>query len=308
MTGLRAALADYLALRRALGYRLAVAGRLLGQFLDFMEAEGATTITAGLAVRWAALPSGAGPAWLAQRLTTVRQFAVFAAALDDATQVPPAGLLPGRPARAVPYIYSDAEVEAIMAAARSLPSPLLAAAYETLIGLLAVTGMRISEAIRLSREDVLLDQGRLRVIEGKLGKSREVPLAPSTVEALRRFAATRDRLHPSPRHGTFFCSTTGTMLTYTVVRKTFAGLCRQAGVTARSPRCRPRLHDFRHRFAVLTLASWQQSGADAGALLPLLSTVMGHVNPASTYWYLTAVPELMTPVADRLEEAFGGQR
>jgi integrase/recombinase XerD len=305
VTGLRAALADYLTLRRALGYRLAVAGRLLGQFLDFMDAEGATTITVDLAVRWAALPSGTGPAWLAQRLTTVRQFAVFAASLDEATQIPPAGCLPGRPARAVPYIYSDAEVEAIMAAARSLPSPLLAATYETLIGLLAVTGLRISEAIRLSREDVLLDQGRLRVIEGKLGKSREVPLAPSTTEALRRFAATRDRLRPSPRHDTFFCSTTGTVLTYTVVRKTFAGLCRQAGVTPRSPRCRPRLHDFRHRFAVLTLASWQQSGADAGALLPLLSTVMGHVNPASTYWYLTAVPELMTPVADRLEAAFG---
>ncbi len=305
MTGLRAALADYLALRRALGYRLAVAGRLLGQFLDFMDAEGATTITVDLAVRWAALPCGTGPAWLAQRLTTVRQFAVFAASLDEATQVPPAGCLPGRPARAVPYIYSDAEVEAIMAAARSLPSPLLAAAYETLIGLLAVTGLRVSEAIRLRREDVLLDEGRLRVIEGKLGKSREVPLAPSTVEALRRFAATRDRLRPSPRHDTFFCSTTGTMLTYAVVRKTFAGLCRLAGVTARSPRCRPRLHDFRHRFAVLTLASWQQSGADAGALLPLLSTVMGHVNPASTYWYLTAVPELMTPVADLLEAAFG---
>jgi integrase/recombinase XerD len=305
VTGLRAALADYLALRRALGCRLAVAGRLLAQFLDFMDAEGATTITVDLAVRWAALPSGTGPAWLAQRLTTVRQFAVFAASLDEATQVPPAGCLPGRPARAVPYIYSDAEVEAIMAAARSLPSPLLAAAYEALIGLLAVTGLRISEAIRLSREDVLLDQGWLRVIEGKLGKSREVPLAPSTTEALRRFAATRDRLRPSPRHDTFFCSTTGTMLTYPVVRKTFAGLCRQAGVTARSPRCRPRLHDFRHRFAVLTLASWQQSGVDAGALLPLLSTVMGHVNPASTYWYLTAVPELMTPVADRLEAAFG---
>lgn len=308
MTGLHVALADYLALRRALGYRLVVAERLLGQFLDFMDAEGAGVITADLAVRWAALPAGTSPAWLAQRLSAVRQFAVFATSLDETTQVPPAGCLPGRPARAVPYIYSDAEVEAIMTAARSLPSPLLAATYETLVGLLAVTGLRISEAIRLGREDVLLDQGRLRVIEGKLGKSREVPLAPGTAEALRRFAVTRDRLGPDPRHGTFFVSTTGTALTYARVRETFAGLCRQAGVTARSPRCRPRLHDFRHRFAVLTLASWQQAGADAGALLPLLSTVMGHVNPASTYWYLTAVPELMTPVADRLEAAFGGHR
>jgi integrase/recombinase XerD len=141
VTGLRAVLADYLALRRALGYRLAMAERLLGQFLDFMDAEGAGTITADLAVRWAAMPSGTSPGWRAQRLSAVRQFAVFAASLDEAVQVPPAGCLPGRPARAVPYIYSDAEIEAIMAAARSLPSPLLAATYETLVGLLAVTGM-----------------------------------------------------------------------------------------------------------------------------------------------------------------------
>jgi integrase/recombinase XerD len=141
VTGLRAVLADYLALRRALGYRLAAAERLLGQFLDFMDAEGAGTITADLAVRWAAMPSGTSPGWRAQRLSAVRQFAVFAASLDEAVQVPPAGCLPGRPARAVPYIYSDAEIEAIMAAARSLPSPLLAATYETLVGLLAVTGM-----------------------------------------------------------------------------------------------------------------------------------------------------------------------
>ena len=307
MTGLRAVLADYLALRRAMGCKLVAAERLLGQFLNFMEAEGATAITADLAVRWAALPSGTGPAWLAQRMTTVRQFAVFAATLDEETQVPPVGCLPGGPGRAVPYIYSDAEVEALMAAARSLPSPLLAATYETLIGLLAVTGIRIGEAVRLRREDVRLDDGWLQVTEGKLGKSREVPLAPSTAEALRRFTATRDRLCPEPQHDSFFVSTAGTRLLCSPVRLAFAGLCRQAGITARSARCRPRLHDFRHRFAVLTLASWQQSGADAATLLPLLSTVMGHVNPASTYWYLTAVPELMIPVADRLENAFGEQ-
>lgn len=306
MTGLRAALADYLALRRAMGCKLVAAERLLGQFLDFMDAEGATTITAGLAFRWASLPAGTGRAWLAQRMTTVRQFAVFAATLDEETQVPPAGLLPGGPGRAVPYLYSDAEVEALMAAARSLPSPLRAATYETLIGLLAVTGLRIGEAVRLRRSDVLLDDGWLRVTCGKLGKSREVPISASTAEALRRFAATRDRLCPEPEHDSFFVSAAGTRLLCSPARLVFAGLCRQAGITARSARCRPRLHDFRHRFAVLTLVSWQRSGADTAALLPLLSTVMGHVNPASTYWYLTAVPELMTPVADRLETAFGG--
>ena len=308
MTGLRAALADYLALRRALGYKLVVAERLLGQFLDFLEADGAEVITTALALRWATLPAGASPVWLAQRLSAVRGFATFAASLDEATEIPPASCLPGRPARAVPYLYSDAQVEAIMAAARSLRSPLLAHTYETLTGLLAVTGLRISEAIRLGRDDVLPGQAWLRVIEGKFGKSREVPLAPSTVEALGRFAAIRDQLCPAQRHDSFFCSTTGTRLIYARVRQTFAGLCQQAGVVAASPRCRPRLHDFRHRFAVTTLISWQQAGADVGALLPLLSTVMGHVNPASTYWYLTATPELMAPVAARLETAFEAPR
>jgi integrase len=170
------------------------------------------------------------------------------------------------------------------------------------------SAVRISEAIRLGRDDVLLDEGWLRVIEGKLGKSREVPLAPGTVGALRRFTAIRDRLCPAPRHDSFFCSTTGTRLTYARVRLTFSELCQRAGVTAASPRCRPRLHDFRHRFAVETLVSWQEAGADAGALLPLLSTVMGHVNPASTYWYLTCTPELMAPVAARLETTFEAQR
>lgn len=308
MTGLRAALADYLALRRALGYKLVVAERLLGQFLDFLEADGAEVITTELALRWATLPAGASPVWLAQRLSAVRGFATFAASLDEATEVPPAGCLPGRPARAVPYLYSDAQVEAIMAAARSLPAPLLAHTYETLIGLLAVTGLRIGEAIRLGRDDVLPGQAWLRVTEGKFGKSREVPLAPSTVEAPGRFTAVRDQLCPAPRHDSFFCSTAGTRLTYTRVRQTFAGLCQRAGVAARSPRCRPRLHDFRHRFAVTTLVRWQQAGADASALLPLLSTVMGHVNPASTYWYLTATPELMAPAAARLETTFEAPR
>jgi integrase/recombinase XerD len=308
VTGLRAALADYLTLRRALGYQLAADGRLLRQFVGFMEANDARVITTALALQWATLPSGASPGWLAHRLSAVRLFAAFAASLDEATQIPPAGCLPGRPARAIPYLYSDAEVEAIMAAARSLPSPLLAPTYEALIGLLAVSGIRISEAIGLGREDVLLEEGWLRVIEGKLGKSREIPLAPSTVEALRRFTAIRDQLCPAPRHDSFFCSTTGTRLTYARVRLTFAELCQRAGVAAASPRCRPRLHDFRHRFAVATLVSWQQAGADAGALLPLLSTVLGHVNPASTYWYLTATPELMAPVAARLEAAFEAQR
>lgn len=308
MTDLRATLADYLALRRSLGYRLIDAQHLLTQFLDYLEANGATAITTALALSWATLPVGASPGWLAQRLSVVRGFASFVASADPETEVPPASLLPRRPTRATPYLYSDAEIEAIMAAARVLRSPLLAHTYEALIGLLAVSGIRIGEAIALRRDDVLLDEACLRVIEGKFGKSREVPLAESSVEALRRFVGARDELCPTPRDDAFFCSTVGTRLLYPPVQLTFSRLCRKAGVVARSAACRPRLHDFRHRFAVMTLVAWQEAGADVGALLPLLSTVMGHVNPASTYWYLTATPELMAPVAARLEAAFEGER
>lgn len=305
MSALGEVLADYLRLRRSLGYKLVADERLLGQFLDFLAERGEETITTELAISWAGHPSGVGPGWIARRLSTVRTFATFVASIDPMTQVPPAGCLPGGgPRRAVPYLYTNAEVEAIMEAARSLPTPLLAHTYETLIGLLAVTGMRIGEALGLGRGDVLFDRACVQVINGKLGKSREVPLAPSSVDALRRFAAVRDELAPKPRHDSFFCSTVGTGLVYARVRQTFSELCGRAGVVASSPRCRPRLHDFRHRYAVLTLVSWQQEGADIAALLPLLSTVLGHVNPANTYWYLSATPELLAPVVARLENTF----
>lgn len=308
MSELSTVLADYLLIRRALGHQLVVAERLLGQFLDFLKDNDAETITTSLALGWATLPAGASSGWLAQRLSVVRCFAIFVASIDEATEIPPAGCLSGHSQRAMPYLYSDDQVEAIMAAALALPTPLLACTYEALIGLLAVTGLRIGEAIRLARDDVLLEQACVQVIEGKFGKSRQVPLAPSSVEALGRFAADRDELLSAPGQDSFFASTTGTRLTYARVQQTFAGLCRQAGVVATSPRCRPRLHDFRHRFAVSTLISWQKEGADVGALLPLLSTVMGHVNPASTYWYLSSTPELMAPVAARLEEFFEAGR
>lgn len=308
MSELRVILSDYLALRRDLGYQLVTAEHLLGQFLDFLEDNEQQVITTRLALTWAVIPYGANPNWRAQRLSIVRGFATFVASIDERTEVPPPGCLPRQPARATPYLYSDAEVDAIMVAARTLSNPLLAHTYATLVGLLAVSGMRIGEAIRLARGDVFLEEARLRVIGTKFAKSREVPLAPSSVEVLRRFIAARDELCPASRQDSFFCSTTGTRLDYSRVRKTFSELCRRAGIVAPSPNCRPRLHDFRHRFAMVTLVSWQETGADVAALLPLLSTVMGHVNPASTYWYLSSTPELMAPVAARLERTFEVER
>ena len=304
MTDLSSVIEDYLAVRRALGHKMELADRLLGQFATYYEQVGGTRITNDLAVAWAILPVGASAGWRAQRLGVVRGFAAWLQTLDPETEVAPADLLTGRFERVVPYLYSDADIAAMMDAAGGLPFPLQRHTYETLIGLLAITGLRIGEAIRLDRGDVCPDTGVVRVITSKFGKSREVPLHASTVDALRRYAQHRDRLCPTPVVDSFFVSIRGTRLNYSVIQPTFAKLARQAGLQPRSPRCRPRIHDVRHSFAVRALVDCYSVGGDAQALLPLLSTFMGHADPKSTYWYLSAAPELMSLASRRLEDTF----
>ena len=246
MTGpLREELADYLALRRALGYRLARPEKLLGQFLDHLEQAGDATITVAAALDWARLPAAGGSNWWAYRLSAVRGFATYLHVLDPVHEVPAAELLPQRPHRASPYLYSDAEIAALIAATGSLRTPLRRTTFATLIGLLAVTGIRVGEAIALDRGDVDLDAGRLVVRHGKFGKTRELALHPTTVEALRRYQRLRDRL---PRTGTsaLLVSTAGTRLLYCNVHHAFHRLVGLAGLTPRSGSCRPRIHDLRH--------------------------------------------------------------
>lgn len=304
MTDLSSAIGDYLTVRRALGHKMEMAERLLGQFDLYYERAGATQITNDLALAWATLPVGASAGWWAQRLGVLRGFAAWLQTLDPSTQVPPADMLTGRAGRVVPYLYSDADIAAMMGAAGGLAFPLQRHTYETLIGLLAISGLRIGEAIRLDRSYVCPDAGVVRVITSKFGKSREVPLHPSSIEALLRYGELRDRMCPAPVANSFFVSTMGTRLRYSVVHPTFAKLARQAGLAPRSPRCRPRIHDVRHSFAVRALVDCYAAGGDAQALLPLLSTFMGHADPKSTYWYLSAAPELMGLVGRRLEDAF----
>jgi integrase/recombinase XerD len=301
MSTLRQALDDYLVLRRSLGYKLERAGRLLSDFVGHLEACGARSITVDAALRWAKQPSDASPYWWAQRLSMVRLFARHLHVLDPAHEVPPAGLLPARTLRATPYLYTSTDIAALMAAARSLRSPLRVVTFETLIGLLAVTGLRIGEALRLDREDVDLDGGALQILDTKFGKSREVPLHASTVDALVRYARTRDRLCRRPVVPAFFISTAGTRLLYCNVHSTWLKLVREAGLERRSAWCRPRPHDMRHSFALTTLLGWYEDGADVQARMPELSTYLEHVAPASTYWYLSGAPELLNLVAARLE-------
>lgn len=235
----------------------------------------------------------------------VRTFARHLHAIDPVHEVPPADLLPGHSHRAVPYLYSDADIAALMAAARQLRSPLRAATFETLVGLLAVSGLRIGEALRLDRDDVDLVEGVLAVRLTKFGKSREVPVHASTTEALAAYARERDRLCPHPVGPAFFVSTAGTRLLYCNAHVGWLDLVCRAGLQPRSATCRPRPHDLRHSFAVATLVGWYRDGADAAARMPMLSTYLGHVHPANTYWYLTAAPELLSLVALRLEASFG---
>lgn len=302
MTDLRQALHDYLAIRRALGFKLQRVGQMLPGFVTYMEQAGAATITTELALAWAKQPAG-GAAWWRIRLRAVRGFARHVQNADPCTEVPPGDLLPAPPTRATPYLYSESDVGRLMTAARALASPLRAVTYETLVGLLATTGMRMGEAIRLDRADLDWDNGVLTVRSSKFGKSREVPLHPSTLGALRAYQLRCDQLCPRPKAPSFFISTTGTRLDQPTVGATFVMLARQAGLRPRSLRCRPRPHDLRHSFAVRTLLNWYRAGDNVESKLPLLSTYLGHVSPASTYWYLTAAPELLALASKRLEHA-----
>jgi integrase len=305
MCALRAALEEYLALRRALGFKLVLSGRLLHRFIDFAEREGATVITTELALRWATQPADAQPAQWANRLGMVRRFARHRSATDPRTEIPPGDLLVHRFGRVSPYLYADDEVRRLIRAARELPSTLglRAHTYATLFGLYAVTGMRTNEALRLERDDVDLHEGVLSVRETKFGKSRCVPIHASTQRVLRQYAVRRDALCPHPDSPRFFLSERGTRVTEWSARRTFVKLSCRIGLRAESDSRGPRLHDFRHRFAVNTLVGWYRAGRDVERHLPQLSTYLGHTHVTDTYWYLTATPELMHLANRRLERA-----
>ncbi|WP_404924641.1 tyrosine-type recombinase/integrase [Mesorhizobium sp. ORM16] len=306
MSALRQALADYLAMRRALGYTLVRSEKLLAQFLTYLEAQGEDHLTTKTALTWAMLPAGADRSWMSARLSVVRRFATHLRGIEPATEVPPCDLLPGRSCQATPYLYSQEDVIALMTATAALRTPHREATYRTLIGLLAVTGMRVGEAIGLDRDDFDAVGGGLTIRRGKSGKSRELALHPSTVAAVGNYLRRRDRPRRPPNTPALFVSPAGTRLLYVNVQNTFQKLVCRVGIAPRSAGCRPRLHDLRHAFAVRTLLDAYRDGGDPGRRLALLSTYLGHVDPGKTYWYLSAAPELLQLAGDRLERRIGG--
>jgi integrase/recombinase XerD len=300
---------EYVAMRRALGYQMKDAEAALVAFASFLEERRAPYITSKLAVEWAQLATKARPAEWARRLCFVRGFARYRSAMDSRTEVPPWGLLPHHSGRAKPYLYTDEEIRRLLNAALRLEPAdgLRPWTYHCLFGLLAVTGLRISEAMSLRLQDVDLKEGVLTVHHTKFGKSRLVPIHASTQQILAQYALRRDELlgRLTPRN--FLVSDHGRVLKGSTVRHTFNKLSRQIGLRGPSDHHGPRLHDFRHRFALATLVSWYRCGQDVEQRLPILSTYLGHAHVTDTYWYLSLCPELMGLATARLERRWEGQ-
>jgi len=303
MSTLRQAARDYLRLRRSLGFELKVPGRMVEQFAAHLDALGVTHVSIDLALAWATAPAGAAPYYHWLRLNAVRGFARYLHGIDVAHQVPPADVLPREYHRRTPYLLSAAGIAALTDAAGQLRPALHAATYQALIGLMAVGGTRPREAISLDTSDVRLPGGVVTV-HGKYGKTREILLHPSTTEVLAGYAQLVKHNFPHRDGTSFFVSVIGTPLNQRRVGYIFARLAQQAGLHPRSPHCRATPMSLRHSFAVNTLISWYQAGVDVDTHLPLLSTWLGHVYPADTYWYLSAAPELLALAADRMTRLY----
>jgi len=306
MNPLRPALREYLTLRRDMGFKFQNEEKRLAKFVTFMEERRAPMITYKLAIEWATQPADRRATWTL-RLTDIRGFARYLQGIGVKSEIPPTGTLPGL-TRSKPYIYTEAEVRRLLAAALALPprDALRRWTYYNLLGLLAVTGLRISEALSLRCDDVDLEAGVLTIRSTKFGKSRLVPLHHTTVCSLASYVKQRDTHVPRARSPFFFVAERGGKLLLQYVYRVFWRLSQETGLRKPAAHTGPRLHDFRHRFAVQTLLSWYRSGQKIELLLPLLSTYLGHTTVRDTYWYLSACPELMEHAAQRLESYQGG--
>lgn len=307
MKPLRQAIDDYIKLRRSLGFKLRDMADDLRNFATFLEQKAAPFVTTELAMEWAMPPADHQPSDWAQRLSFVRVFARHWHATDRRTEIPPTGLLPFRSPRARPYLYSELEIQNLLAAALKLsPSEgLRPRTYHCLFGLLAVTGLRISEALQLEQPDVDLGEGLLTIRQTKFGKTRLVPLHTSTRDVMADYARHRGRFLRNASSLCFFRNDHGRRLEGSAVRRTFYDLSRQIGLRGPEDHKGPRLHDFRHRFAVRTLVQWYRSNEDIERRLPVLSTFLGHGHVADTYGYLSVEPELMGLATRRLELRWG---
>ncbi|GLR69081.1 putative integrase/recombinase y4rB [Acidocella aquatica] len=303
MSAMRDALRDYLAMRRALGFKLVSDGTALLSFVAFLEEARADYISTEIALAWAQIPTSVQPAQWARRLGFVRGFARYCSAIDPRNEIPPVGLLPFEYQRQAPYFFSDKDIEALLLAALARPAKdgLANHTYHCLLGLLSVTGLRISEALNLMLDDVDLVDGILTIRSSKFGKSRMVPLHFSTVTALVDYRERRGRFLAGRQIPHWFVNRRGTKVLCDAVEGMFRRLADRLGLVGKKGKRRPRIHDLRHRFAMQTLMRWYDNGQDIERLLPVLSAYLGHVEVRDTYWYLSGFPQLLAAAKDRLE-------
>lgn len=300
MIALRKAATEYLAIRRGLGFKLRGHDRLLDDFIDYLERSGLDAVTVGAALAWATGPSSVSPIRWSQRLSAVRGFTRHLQCLDRGVKVPPGDLLTIRRSRPTPYLYSDGDVVRLLTAARALRPTLRGATCEAVFGLLAATGMRIGEVIALDRDDVDLDHGVIEINDAKFRKHRRLPLHRSCITALLHYAEIRDSRCPRPGSPSFFISTRGTRLCQSGLHASFRKLAEEIGLFPAAGVGRPTVHGLRHSFAVASLRDWHEEGADPTGKLSVLSAYLGHADPAYTYWYLQACPELLGLAGERL--------
>jgi integrase len=299
---------SYIEMRRGLGYRSVTHERSLREFARYLNGHKGP-IPLETTLEWATSTSSTNPRNPARRLGRVRGLLRHLHAIDGETDVPAPGLLGPAGHRTPPHVYSDAEIAALLAEAARLDPPggLRPCCYVTLFGLLACTGLRISEALALSCADVDLDGAMITVRAGKRGLTRLVPLHPSTVAALADYAAERERHCGAPGSGdVFFRTEASEQISYSVAHHAFCVVRRRLGWTADGRTRAPRVHDLRHRMVVRRIEAWHAQGVDVDAKIPVLATYVGHVEVRDVYWYLSAVPELMDIVGQRFE-AFAAQ-
>lgn len=295
-------LANYLALRRSLGYKLEQDERLLRSFTTYLEEKSEPTITAAIAMEWALFPKNVRPSHWSKRLSVVRLFAQYLITFVPETEVPDKSLLYAKTQRTEPYLYTDKQVKQILdACLKEKSKGLRHLTYYTLFGLLVVTGCRIREIVNLTVNNVNLETGIITIRGSKFGKSRNLPIGPSTNDKLIAYSSRRDAFPRQPGIDNYFLSEQGRPLTVNGVETFYVRLSKKIGLRHKTDSFGPRIHDFRHSYAIKTIIKWYRSNADVHQLMPLLATYLGHKKPSDTYWYLTNVPELMALAAERFE-------
>lgn len=305
---LNQAIADYLALRRSLGFKLREYGECLREFVSFLKKNGSAHITNKLALEYATRRQDEKPVSWSRRLIIIRGFARYRFGADPKTEIPPIGLLRFRSRRARPHVYSQDEIRRLLQAALKIesPHPLQRHTYYCLLGLLSVSGLRLGEAINLQPQDLDWSGGVLTIRGAKFGKTRLVPLHPSTVAALRKYADLRDKIFAGRILPSFLVTSHGTKLEKTNLSRIFRELSRQIGIRKSGVRNGPRLHDFRHRFAIETLLRWYRRGEPVPQRMPVLATYLGHGNVSGTYWYLSSTPQLLVAASKLIENRWKG--